>query len=596
MKTGMKNMVTNKLQKKFWFFCVMVYATATSAQVYTGYVFDADHKKPIPYAHIQIVKPAGNGATTATSGQFRINAQASWPQPLQVRISSVGFETKSLALQNQKTDTIFLKPQISQLEEVAITAIDYERQLLRRVIAKIPENYPNWTEHLIGAVTEKGFLDSLQTIPLYEAWAEIGADKPSYQTRQDLGNVMVRDGGVQTFKDFKETSFRIYAGIYNVHRFDAVQLRLGPLRLSDLPDYDFNRHPLRIFDGAPMLPINFKSKEFTGTIYINMTDTAVHEMHVQHVKPATGFSGIIAGAGRTYLHYKVGYSKYDGRYRLRYINYSTGFSEGNSFYLENTFSITSFEAVSKPIAEAERASFYDKLIDLVPQNLAADSSQPATTSIFQRVIGRFSFEYGYAATMRHRDAFRYTIPLGNGSISGPIAAESRWLHSIGTQANFRINNTWAVSYYSTSTRESFAIYGLGMTYRKRLGFTGKWTVSGGVFGGQLTHLTPLLNIRGADLRYTEWAGNTEAIIPVHQRELQWQVSPQIGIGYRFWKNWNFKISGTYLHWWGSKSELHYQLPRKNFLSINKYSAQPIGATNNHSTPIILQIQVIYRGF
>jgi hypothetical protein len=410
------------------------------AQVYKGFVMDADLRLPIPYAHIQVVEPAGNGSITSGNGVFQIASQPDWPQPLQVRVSAIGFISKNVKLVLGQSDTIFLQPYVAKLGEVAIVANDYERQLLRRVIAKIPDNFPVWNEHLEGQVTENAFADTLQTVPLYEAWAYIGADKPSYENRQDFGNVAVKDGGVQTFPAFTESSIRIYAGIYNVHRFDVVQLRLGPLTASNLKDYDFNRLDMQSFDGISILPIKFQSKDYTGTVFINMHDTAVQEMHVQYVNPSGAFA---SGTNRTFLHFKVGYSKYEGRYRLRFINYSTAFDSGERFFLENTFSIASFELAERPIAEAQKANFYDKLIDLVPQNLAADSTQPAASTMFERFMNRVSFDYGVAAILQHRSAYNYRIQLvGPNSISGPVGAERRWLYSFASQVNIKITPSW----------------------------------------------------------------------------------------------------------------------------------------------------------
>lgn len=573
--------------------CVMVWGAPIKAQVYSGFVMDADSKLPIPYAHIQVEQPAGNGSITNATGKFFIQAEPNWPQPLRIRVSAIGFDSETRMLSHQKSDTIYLKTKVDKLNEITIVANDYERQLLRRVISKIPENYPDWNEHLIGQVTEKGFADSLLTVPLYEAWALIGADKPSYQTRQDFSGVTVTDGGVQTFEAFKESSIRIYAGIYNVHRFDAVQLRFGPLALSDLKDFDFNRLPYQVFDGASILPIQFQNKDFTGTIFINMADTAVHEMHVQYLKP-NNYSG---STNRTFLHYKVGYSKYEGRYRLRYINYSTAFDSDERFFLENTFSINSFSKAERPIPSEARANFYDKLIDLVPQNLAVDSAQPIASSRFQKIIGRLSFDYGYAAIRHQSAAFRYTIPLrGNSSISGPVGAQNRWVHMLSTQLNYRITNNWQAAYAATGTQENFSSWGLGILRRQPLGFTGKWVVSGGVMAGQIRHISPLLNIRGSDLPQRHEGSDPTEIVRVTHRETQWHITPQLAVGYRFWKNWNFRISASYIHSWAGQSDLVFFYPQKWYSFSRGYSTEALAPTRLHHTPVMLQVQLIFRGF
>ena len=567
---------------------------ALSAQVIAGYVLEAETGVPLPYAHVQVVSPSGHGTITNFKGQFQLTPQENWPQPLAVRISSIGHVTRSATLTGQKVDTIYLAQDKDQLQEITIVANDFERQLMRRVIAKIPENHPVWKEFLTGVVTEKGYLDSLQTIPLYEATAIIRADKESYEKRQDLSNVAVKDGQLRTFPAYNQTRIRIIAGPHNVHRFDVVQLRFGPLRANALNTYNFTRLPETTFDGEPILPLKFENKDYQGTVYINLRDTAVHEMQVTYLNPSKFYT---TSSTRTYLRFKVGYSKFDGRYRLRFINYSTGFIDADVFYLENTFAIQSFGETKIPIPVADRVYFNDKLIDLVPQKIERDDLQPLATSPEERFYSRISIDYGYAALLYERNSFSYAFQQRNlEQVTGTVAAARGWRHLPIFQFNYRITNHWQAHYTLTGNGESFSYQGLGVSYRQPLGFSGRWVAAAGVATGSFYNTTPLLEIAGSQLPDLLAGEDPNAKVAIEQKESQWHLTPHLAISYRIWKNWNVKLSGSWINSWQFRSEQLYNYPTKWYQFFEEPTSQNIAASKNYTLPVMLQLQLIFRGY
>lgn len=547
-----------------------LFSWEAGAQVFRGEVLDAASMGPIPYAHVQLVMSPGQGTITNARGRFGIPREPGWPDDVKVRISFLGYQSIETDISIFQSATILLKKDAQKLPTVSISPGDYERDLLRRVIRKIPENFPNGNERLLGVVTEKGFADTLNARPLYTATATTAADKRGYQKRRDYGNVAVLEGRVDTFPDYKQSDFRISAGVFNIHRFDVIQLRIGPFQESKLKDYDFERMDLQSFDGQPIQPIRFSGENMSGIVYINMIDTAVHEIEVQ-AKPGAfhTFGSILECAScRTYLNFKTGYAKYDGLYRLKFIHYHTAFyvdkKKGERFFLENTYAITEFGPAVAPIKEIERVGFNDRLTDLFPLNVPLRDSDSLTAQSEGPLIphkispanqrrdnwlNRISSDIGYFR-MHYEHGM---IPYGNSEadwpeeLTGELGSSSSRRQGLAFQANYRLNARFSVILNSAGVfSNAYSLQALGMEAAKSIGFAGKWSVKIAATAGLESYSKHIANIGNAsdfemlspyiDFENTSMNHLTQRVV----------FAPIFTVSYIFRKNLRFALSALYI--------------------------------------------------
>ena len=557
MNTGLKYVVACL----FALALLSLFSLQTVAQsTYTGIVLDTESRHPVPYAHVVLAAAPGRGTITNASGRFYFRRKASMPNPVEMRFSSMGYESATFPVYAGKTDTFLLAPAAHGLAEVVVTPEDYERNLLRRLIARIPINHPTHNERLIGEVVERGFGDTLNARPLYEARAITLADKQGYHRRSDYGNVAVLEGTVDTFPDFVHANLRISAGAYNVHRFDVVQLRRGPLNERRLMDYSFESLEMQSFDGHPIQPIRFTGNDLKGLIYINMTDTAIYEVDVEVQRRAFDSfgQGISFGSRRSYLTFQTGYAKFDGLYRLKYIHYNTAFASGvrgGRFFLENTYAINVFEITDEPISHMDRVGFNDRLTDLVILNNRTASGDTLVvqgarlTTQFERVLSRISSEVGYFGMFYTRDERTYsgTDPDWPEELSGTLPAQDGYLHGVSYQMNFRLNGRFSVIWNSGGLfSKMYNQQALGLQLTQSIGFAARWTIRLAAAIGVETFNAELADIGEA------------AQYPVLNREIGFKntsmsyltenffASPILSVGFAPKRNLRFSLSAMYI--------------------------------------------------
>lgn len=103
----------------------MVGVTSAFAQNVTGRVTAASDGVAVPGASV-LVKGTNQGTVTDTDGKFSI--QVGDPSSAVLVISFIGFTTQEIAIQNRSSIEVSLKEDISQLNEVVVTALGIERE------------------------------------------------------------------------------------------------------------------------------------------------------------------------------------------------------------------------------------------------------------------------------------------------------------------------------------------------------------------------------------------------------------------------------------------------------------------------------------
>ena len=458
-------------------------AHAQRQYIFKGNITKVNSAEGIAFAHINIENRPGKGFISRIDGSFYYDAYNTKDTVLQVRISALGYVSKSVTLYAGQNNPIVLDPSAEVLNAVIVTPLEWERQLVQRVIEKIPENYSASNERLVGAVTEETFADSALSLPFYTANALIEADKPNYKTRSPVGNVRVISGETEYFPAADTAWLGIQAGPYNIFRFDLVANRRGPLQKSQLKKFDFSVVDTLLQDGDLVLKMADSSSNYSGMLFINLTDTALLKAEVIDIDFEAGGGFSLNTWRRKFLHYTVSYAKFDGAYRLRYIHYQTAFKSGkDQLFLENTFSIISVAdaATVSPsgieINYTELLTDYTKELERLNDSTTVTQEVPSFTKFFRKLV----IGYTVFALPQTRSAF--TGRLGSDlDISKAWNAKDQLRVAAGVSIEYPIYKRFWLSVQtgSVGNKEATLLSALGISYKQPLSFSGRYKL---VFG------------------------------------------------------------------------------------------------------------------
>ncbi len=96
---------------------------ATMDQEVKGHVKDGETDQPLPGVNI-ILKGSDKGTTTDIDGNYRINV----PDGSRLIYSYIGFQTQEIEVGNKSVIDVVLKPDLSSLSEIVVTAMSIERE------------------------------------------------------------------------------------------------------------------------------------------------------------------------------------------------------------------------------------------------------------------------------------------------------------------------------------------------------------------------------------------------------------------------------------------------------------------------------------
>jgi hypothetical protein len=519
--------------------------------VFSGVVIDAETSKPLPYVHVIFPDCEETATITRSDGTFRIQIPEIYTRKLQVQLTCMGMQTVNDSLVAGKHKTFYMLPDRSLLRETFVGDFDYERFMIRRLVALIPENYPNQNERIKGVVTEKGFVDSLKATPIYKTTVQIRADKSTYNRKSDFGNVEVIDGETETYPAYANSWVNIVAGVYNVHRFDIVAKRSGPLQLSKINQYHFENLGFTKFDQTEILKLRFEGKDAQGILYINTEDTALVQAEITLHKFEDSMLGFLRSANRRFLNYSVTYGKFDGRYRLRNILYETGFDDGPSqtFFLENTFTIENFNLVKLAIPESRKIGYYDVLLHQVPGYIIDSADNRIGTrrisGTLDKIFGSLYSAFGTYLLPVSRSAFE--IPGAMTGVPNHAVASKEMLtfgFAFSTDVRIYGKHYLGLQIHSASNKHGLSMF--GYTFRQPLGFTGRHKLGLGLHVGEQTFNR---RIGQLELENREKIGNRTlragTVLADHQ-ERQWVLMPQLTYDFGFKRSWVVRLSASYL--------------------------------------------------
>ncbi len=454
---------------------------------FQGRLLDKETNDPIAFAHINLVSSPGKGFLSTRDGSFDFMAVPDSPGVLEVYITFIGYETLRLKLQSGESNTYYLKSSAFILPSVAVTPFNAEEELLRKVIERIPDNYPTELERLTGTTLEEAFQDSLFQIPYYTSEAKVEADKQSYDKKRTLGNVKVIDGETTKYEAYTNTNIRIRAGIHNIHRFDFVMMRLGPLVVNRLDKYKLSILDTVSSVNGGLIRLRFSDTDYKGMFYINSANYAIERGEFEYTAAQLKKKNLLKETERHHLKFVTEYSSDDSLYRLRFINYRTSFTSGSKekyprFYLNNTFSINTFKSATEQIQFLQRLGQSHRMADELPL-LGSDTAEvavpgpkapPAMAKSSWQVLTRFSFGVGLSVTLS--DQGSYTTTLSAGPLNQTYRREGKKqavVSSLSTMA-YQISAGNELFFSWNIKKKELGLYSIGMQWNRPLLNSMRW--------------------------------------------------------------------------------------------------------------------------
>jgi hypothetical protein len=414
---------------------------------YYGILVDDQSGQHIPFGHFSY--EGNKGFISDDAGQFELYSNA---ETIQIQISAIGYQNHTFLLKPSEKNIVRLSSKTENLQEVILDYEDPAKELIRNVVAAIPKNYPTQQEQIYGIYREHAYWDSLQTKPIYKVETLTKADKFSYAKKETDGNVQILEHKLDAI-DMDSVEIRIYGGIHHVHYDDFVMGRHGPLKLSRLNDYELKIKDTLVYDGRPVIQLNYSNKKSKGELYIDVNSfaliRAIRKRNPKEIEEDFKLFNIYERLNRKSLtSYDI---DPDGKWRLKFIHYNTSFKRKNStksFYLNTTYFATQHLSEGTLIPQNKRFAFSAVLSDYLlsqKENKTYITRKQKIILFFTKL--RSSLNLGLNPFQVNSHQFQYT-PLSkeiNFSESNMLV----WVR--GSKIEYPINNKWGVSWSTASS-------------------------------------------------------------------------------------------------------------------------------------------------
>ena len=274
---------------------------------------DSKTQEPIPFASIRI-KNRALGIISNSDGSFKIPSMYKEYGDI-IEISSMGYQTKEMLIQDfsvYELNDVRLQPATLELEEAVVTAEKKKklkaRQIVRRAIRSIPENYPVEAFSTVGYYRDYQ-LDRLQYVNLNEAILEVfdeGFDAmdsvttkvkifnylentdfkrdtmalQSYDYQFKEGRKVIDKAFLASYGGNEFTILRVHDALrnYKIHSYSFVHR----LKSDLLSEHKFKKESDIYLDDEPLYTVKFEKLllDFSayGTLYISKRNFAIHKM------------------------------------------------------------------------------------------------------------------------------------------------------------------------------------------------------------------------------------------------------------------------------------------------------------------------------
>ena len=283
---------------------------------------------PIPYANIWI-KSSLNAVVANENGKFEVITNPSVPNDT-LFASHLGFKKSYLILPQKNPCEIILENNYIQLSEISIIALN-EADLIRKIKAKIPQNYP-----IVGSINSVYFNYEVKNDNLFLSYFDgnLNLNADSYlktgSLQAKLLNFSINLNNFDKISDFSYISPKTIAS----YAF--------PLNLPFLQhETDYKYHVAEFSsEGASFYKIDFEPKnvlkkwQYSGDFTVNIKDYAIVEAKfslVENIKNkntavSVGFSTSKTITTSSLEEFFVSYKPKNNRYYNSFLKYNSAVS------------------------------------------------------------------------------------------------------------------------------------------------------------------------------------------------------------------------------------------------------------------------------
>ncbi|WP_273566185.1 carboxypeptidase-like regulatory domain-containing protein [Maribacter halichondriae] len=307
----------------FAFFLWLLFGTIVFSQqreFITGRLLDATTNEPIVFASIRI-KDQALGVISNVDGSFKIPIKYKAYGDI-LEISSMGYQSKEFLIQEMSENTLHilkLEPAVFGLSETIVTAKKKKtklsaRQIVRKAIAAIPQNYPTDPFSTIGYYRDYQFNEN-KYVNLNEAILEVfdyGFDEPDYKTTQ-----------VKIFDYIENKDFEADNGARQQYNYQTSQKVIDNAYLSGYGGNEFvilrvhdaiRNSKVNSYDFANILVIDFmKNHTFSKEPITFLNDEALYVIRFNALKPGYRVHGTMYISKRDFSIHKMEYALYNNR-------------------------------------------------------------------------------------------------------------------------------------------------------------------------------------------------------------------------------------------------------------------------------------------
>ncbi|GGD23564.1 hypothetical protein GCM10011368_27050 [Hyunsoonleella pacifica] len=485
------------------------------------------NNEPIPFVHIRI-ENTNIGTISNDIGVFKLVVNIK-NKNKRLIISALGYNTEKITLKDSYR-TITLTEDITQLNEVIIVAKDYAKELIKKAINAIPNNYPKTNERHTGFFRETTTWKNKEK-PIYIAETVIEAIKEDYSKKNRSGDIKLIEFRKYESDALDTLNYRIHGGSHHIHRFDIVARR--DFFLSNPEDYRYKVVDTLRHKGKEVYKVFVKMKNKNSAhVYIQEETFAIVKADI---KLTSNFE--ILDFNRQFLNFTVAYEQSEDKlWRFSNSYYTTAFKKrGKLLNLTSEYVTTNIIPNKTDIPYLERHQFSEILLNETKKydpnfwnNYTIISPNEMSESLFQSID--YSTKVGAKKQSNNLITFLKKISYEIGLTWTPFYIASNNINYtnsiIDIQQNNGAINRGSVSYTTSIFYTVKPHFLIGYTNESKISKTGTTSndfVIAGNFNlnpdGRPIYISPRLNLGHQKLDYFLEQFNLEEDIKINRKRI-----------------------------------------------------------------------------
>ena len=307
-----------------------------SFKEYKGKVVDSESRKPLIFADI-----AATGTNISTisnkEGKFSIKIPNE-SSATSLTISFLGYETLTVSLSSldKRSNTIYLVPTITQLEQISINAPKDAESLVKLTLNGRGEKYIR-ERTIMTAFYRETIRKRKKNASLTEAVVKIF--KQPYHTVKNDAVELVKSRKNTNYSRLDTIALKLQGGPFGALYSDIVKYPDYVFNEETFPYYEFSFSPITEVDDRPVYVVDFKQRRnivtplYKGKLYIDSQSFALisasYELNVENKDEAVKLflkkKPRRVDVEPVVAKYKVDYKITDGRWYFNYSNLQLSF-------------------------------------------------------------------------------------------------------------------------------------------------------------------------------------------------------------------------------------------------------------------------------